>query len=185
MQSSHNLLAAAAMRAAQQAQTDSGTRSAGDSWEANNQHGPVGMLLGLPGPLEQQFWDAPSTQRFLRVVDLIGCSFPLVNILVVALRRIKKLPEQVQLPYGARVMLAVYLSTHLASLVLHFTRPRLYRRHRMAVVKTVRVCRLVSMPATSAGIETTMAACLPVTRTAQHAACHCCPVVLRRLSLSS
>jgi hypothetical protein len=127
------------MSAVQQATGD-------NSSQQTNQHGPVGMLLGLPGALEQQFWDAPSTQRFLRVVDLIGFCFPLVNILVVALRRIKNIPEQVQLPYGARVMLAFYLSTHLASLVLQLTRPRLYRRHRMAVVKTVRAIRLVSRP---------------------------------------
>lgn len=183
MQSTHNLLAAAAMSAAPQAQTAGARSAAGDSSEAN-QHGPVGMLLGLPGPLEQQFWNAQSTQRFLRVVDLIGCCFPLVNILVVALRRIKNMPEQVQLPYGARVMLAVYLSTHLASLVLQFTRPGLYRRHRMAVVKIVRVCRLVSH-ACHISRHRDQHGGLPVVHTAQHAACHCCPVVLRRLSLSS
>lgn len=165
MQSTHYLLAAVAMSAALQAES-TGTRFVGNSSEAN-QHGPVGMLLGLPGALEQHFWNASSTQRFLRVVDLIGCSFPLVNILVVALRRIRNMPEQVQLPYGARVMLAVYLSCHLASLVLQFTRPGWYRRHRMAVVKTVRVCRLVSMPSTpSAGSETSMMPCLPAARTA-------------------
>lgn len=109
------------------------------------QHESVSLFLSLPGSLEQQFWVAPSTQAVLRVFDLIGCTFPLLNIFVAALRRIRAIPSDVQVPYGARIMLAVYLSIHLASLLIQWTRPDLYRTNRISINRLVRLCRLVSV----------------------------------------
>lgn len=100
--------------------------------------------MKLPQPLEQQFWADASTRRILCSIDIAAACLPFCNVLTVAWRRIKDVPEEVHLPVGARLMLLGYLLIHLTILLLLATRPDVYWRRRTALIKLGRCWRLVS-----------------------------------------
>lgn len=53
------------------------------------------------------------------------------------------MPSAMTLPAGARVLLLSYLCLHVSIWLVMMVCPSFYRRHRMAIVKAVRVYRLV------------------------------------------
>lgn len=115
----------------------------------------VGLLLQLPAAIEQQFWTAPGTQSFLRFLDTVACSLPYLNLLMAGMRRIKDVSEQVHVPWGARLCLLVYLCINTTTLVLLWAFPRVYKQHRMSLIKLDRMWRLVStVPAFSTSRHT-------------------------------
>jgi hypothetical protein len=86
----------------------------------------VGLLLQLPPALEASIWAARGTQSFLRFLDTVACSLPYLNLLMVSMQRTKDVSEQVQVPWGARLCLLVYLCINTTTLVLLWAFPQVY-----------------------------------------------------------
>jgi hypothetical protein len=107
----------------------------------------VGLLLTLPNGLEADFWSASGTRAALRCIDIVACSLPFINLVLIASRRIKhNLPSGLTVPLGAKLLLGGYMFISLVTLVLALTHPAAYKKHRMSLTKLGRCWRLVSEP---------------------------------------
>lgn len=105
----------------------------------------VGLLLTLPNGLEADFWSAPGTRAALRCIDIVACSLPFINLVLIASRRIKhNLPSGLIVPLGAKLLLGGCMFISLVTLVLALTHPAAYKEHRMSLTKLGRCWRLMS-----------------------------------------
>jgi hypothetical protein len=104
----------------------------------------VDPFLQLAPELEQQFWSSPTTMNIVRYLDLVAYSLPIINLIMTVPRRMKEVPQDIQLPLGARLFLLAYVAVAVAMLVLLVGRPEVYKRNRMNLAMLNRTFRLVS-----------------------------------------
>lgn len=103
----------------------------------------VDPLLQLAPELEQQFWLSPTTMNVCRGLDFVAYSMPLINLILTVPRRMREVPQDIQLPLGARLFLLAYLGVAVAMLVLLVGRPEVYKRNRISLAMANRAFRLV------------------------------------------